>query len=106
MVGDGRVDGELCAEARGVFLKDNMDGSGDAACFRVVHAVPGCVTGVADHDATKRLFTEISTEFVGHLGEDGAPEDAEPGCVRHRRRKEGEGDATAGSERGTVRAVA
>jgi hypothetical protein len=88
----------LCAEARGVFLKDNMDGSGDSAGFRVVNAVPGCVIGVADHDATKRLFTEFSTQFVRHLGEDGAPEDAKLGGVRHRRREEGKWDATGGAD--------
>jgi hypothetical protein len=44
-VGDGRVDGEARAEARSVFLEDNMDGSGDAASFGVVHAVPRASCG-------------------------------------------------------------
>jgi hypothetical protein len=88
------VDGEACAEARSVLLKDNMDGSGDAASLGIVHAVPGCVRGIANHDATKRFLAEFPTQLVGHFGEDGAPEDAELGCVRHQRRIESEGDAT------------
>ena len=96
----------MCAEARGVFLKDNMDGSGDAACFRVVHTVPGCVSGEANHDATKRLLTEFPTQLVGHFGEDIPPEDAELGCVKNRGRKEYEGDATIGTDRAIARAVA
>jgi hypothetical protein len=83
-VGDDRVDGEACAEARSGFLKDNMSGSGDAASFRIVHAVPRCVRGIANHDATKRFLTEFPTQLVWHFGEDGAPEDAELGCVWHR----------------------
>ena len=97
-VGDDRVDGGLCVEALGVFLKDNMDGSGDATRFRVVDTVPGCVRGIAHHDAAKCFFTEFPTLFVGHLGENGAAEDAELGGVGHRRRKECEGDATIGSD--------
>jgi hypothetical protein len=97
-VGDDRVDGEACAEALSVFLKDHMDGSGDAASLRIVHVVPMCVKGIANHDATNRFLTEFPTQLVLHFGEDGAPEDAELGCVKHRRRKEGEGDATSESE--------
>jgi hypothetical protein len=53
----------LCAEARGVFLKDDMDGSCDAACLWVVHTVRGCVNGIANHDATERFFIEFPTLF-------------------------------------------
>jgi hypothetical protein len=70
MVCDDRVDGEARAEARSVFLEDNMDGRGDAASFRVVHAVTWGVRRIANHDATKRLFAEFPTQLVGHLGED------------------------------------
>jgi hypothetical protein len=94
-VGDDRVQGEACTEAWSVFLKDYMHGSGDAASLRIVHAEPMCVRGIASHDATKRFLTEFPTHLVWHFGEDGAPVDAELGCVRHRRRKESEGDATS-----------
>jgi hypothetical protein len=97
-VGDDRANGEACAESRRVFLEDNMDGSGDAASLRIVHSVPKCVRGIANHDATTRFLTEFPTQLVWHFGEDGAPEDAEFGCVRHRRRKESEGDVTSESD--------
>jgi hypothetical protein len=67
-VGDERVDGEACAEARSVFLEDNMDFSGNAASLGVVHAVPGCVREIVNHDATKRCLTEFPTQLVGHFG--------------------------------------
>jgi hypothetical protein len=76
-VGDDRFDGEACAEARSIFLKDHMDGSGDAASLRIVHSVPGCVRGIANHDATKCFLTDFPTQLVWHFGEDDAPEDAE-----------------------------
>jgi hypothetical protein len=96
----------LCDEAWGVFLKGNMDGSGDATRVRVVDTVPGCVKGIGHHDAAKCFVTEFPTLYVGHLGENGAAEDAELGGVGHRRRKECEGDATIGSDRAIVRVVA
>jgi glycerol uptake facilitator-like aquaporin len=36
---------------------------------------------VANHDATKRFFAEFTTQFVMHIGGNGAPEDAELGGV-------------------------
>ena len=83
-----------------------MDGSGDAASLGIVHAVPGCVRGIANHDTMKLFLTEFPTQLVGHFGEDGAPEDAELGCVRHRRRKERERNAASEADRAVVRAVA
>mmetsp|Transcript_14020 Transcript_14020/g.24847 ORF Transcript_14020/g.24847 Transcript_14020/m.24847 type:complete len:207 (-) Transcript_14020:420-1040(-) len=83
-----------------------MYGSGDATRFRIVDTIPGCVRGIAHHDAAKCFFTEFPTLFVGDLGENGAAEDAELGGVGHRRRKECEGDAPSRSDRATVRAVA
>jgi hypothetical protein len=62
--------------------------------------------GIANHDVTKRFLTEFPTHIVTHFGEDGAPEDAELGCVRHRRRKESERNATSEDDRADVRAVA
>jgi hypothetical protein len=93
-VGDHRVNGEARAEAHGVFMKYNMDGSGDAASLGTVDAVPWGVRRIANHDTTERFFAEFPTQLVGNLGEDGAPEDAEHGCVWHRRRKQSEGNAT------------
>jgi hypothetical protein len=87
-------------------MEDNMDGSGDAASVGAVHAVPGCVREIANHDATKWFFTDFPTQLVGHFGEDGAPEDTELGCFRHRRRKESERNATIEADRAAVRAVA
>jgi hypothetical protein len=55
-VGDRRVNGEARAEARGVFLEDNMDGSGDAASLGVVDAVPCGVMRIANHDAGSASF--------------------------------------------------
>jgi hypothetical protein len=83
-----------------------MDLSGVAASLGVVHVVTGCVKGIANHDATKRFFTEFPTQLIGHFGEDGAPEDAELGCVWHRRRKENERNAISEPNRAVVRAVA
>jgi hypothetical protein len=82
-VGDHQVYGEARAEARGVFVEDNMDGGGDATSLGVVDAVSSGVKWIANHDSTERFFAEFSTQPVGHLGEDGAPEDAELGCVSH-----------------------
>jgi hypothetical protein len=83
-----------------------MDGSVDAASLGVVYAVSWGVTRIADHDATKRFFAEFPTQLVGHGGENGAPEDAELGYVRHRGRKESEGNATGETDRAVVSAVA
>jgi hypothetical protein len=91
---DDRVNGEARAEARGVFLEYDMDGSGDAASLGAVEAVLWGVSRIADADATKCFFAEFPTQLVGHFGEDGAPEDAELGRVTRRWRKEGEGNAT------------
>jgi hypothetical protein len=54
-----------------------MVGSGDAASLGIVHAVPGCVRGISNLDATKLFLTEFPTQLVGNFGEDGAPEDAD-----------------------------
>jgi hypothetical protein len=89
--GDHRVNGKSRAEARGVFREDNMDGSGDAASLGVVDAVPWGVRRIANHNTTECIFAEFPMQLVGHLREDGAPEDAELGCVWHRRRKESDG---------------
>jgi hypothetical protein len=62
--------------------------------------------GIAHHDATKRFLAEFPTQLVLHLGEESAPEDAELRGVRHRRRKECEGNATSGADRADVHAVA
>jgi hypothetical protein len=83
-----------------------MDGSGDAASFGVVDAVPWGVRGIANHDATERFFAEFPTQLDRHLGEGGAPEDAELGCVWHRRRKESERNATGEADRAVASAVA
>jgi hypothetical protein len=56
---DGRIDGKARAEARGVFLEDDIDGSGGNTSFRDVHTVPWGVKRVANHDAAKRIFTEF-----------------------------------------------
>jgi hypothetical protein len=61
---------------------------------------------VVNHDATKRFFAEFPTKLVGHLGEDGAPEDAELGGVGHRRRKKSEWDATGEANRSSLGTVA
>jgi hypothetical protein len=61
---------------------------------------------VANHDAEKRFFTEFPTQLVWHFGENNAPEDAELGCVRHRRRKERERNAGSQADRADVRAIA
>jgi hypothetical protein len=58
---DDRVDGKARAEARSVFLKDNMDGSGDTASFRVVYTVLWGFERVANHDTAKRFITEFPT---------------------------------------------
>jgi hypothetical protein len=87
-------------------MEDNMDERDDAASLGVVDAVPWGITRIANHDATKRLFAEFPTQVVGHFGEGGAPEDVELGCVRHRRRKESEGNATGEADQAVVSAVA
>jgi hypothetical protein len=56
---DDRVNAESRAEARGVFLEDDMDGSGDAASLGVVDAVRMGVSRIADHNATKRAFRRV-----------------------------------------------
>jgi hypothetical protein len=61
---------------------------------------------VANHDATKRFFAESTTQLVGHLRENSAPEDAELGGVGRRRRKESEWDATGEADRAAVGTVA
>jgi hypothetical protein len=61
---------------------------------------------VAKHDATKRVFAEFTTQFVGNLGKNGAPEDAELGGVGRRRRKESKRDATDETDRAIVGTVA
>jgi hypothetical protein len=52
------------------------------------------------------FFAEFPTQLVGHVGEDGAPEDVELECVWHRRRKESEGNATGEADRAAISAVA
>jgi hypothetical protein len=76
------------------------------ASHGVAHAVPGCVRVIANRDATKRFLTEFPTQLVGHFGKDNAPEDAELGCVRHRRRKESERNVTSEADKQVVCAVA
>jgi hypothetical protein len=49
------------AETRGVFLEDDMDGSGDAASLGVVDAVPKGVRLTTNHDTTERVLAEFST---------------------------------------------
>jgi hypothetical protein len=61
---------------------------------------------VANHDAAKRFFTKFPTQLVRHFGDESAPEDAELGCARHRRRKERERNAASEADRAVVRAVA
>jgi hypothetical protein len=87
-------------------MKNNMDGSGDAASLGVVDAVPWGVRWIANHDATKRFFAEFPTLIVGHFGEDGSPEDAKLGGVSRRRRKESERDATGEADITVVSTVA
>jgi hypothetical protein len=66
-VRDGRVDGKSRAEARSVFLKDDMDGGGDTASFRVVHTVPWGVKRVANHDSAKRFSPSFRRSLSGTL---------------------------------------
>jgi hypothetical protein len=65
----------------GVLLENNMDGGGDAACFRVVDAVAMGVRWLANHDAPERFFAEFAAQFVGNFGKDDAAEDPKFGGV-------------------------
>jgi hypothetical protein len=78
----------------------------DSASLGVVDAVPWGVRRVANHDTTIRLIAEFPTQLVGHIGEDGAPEDVELGDSWRRRRQESEWDATVETYQTALGAVA
>jgi hypothetical protein len=42
----------------------DVHGGSEVACDLIVHTVPRCVRGVANHDTTESLFAELATQSI------------------------------------------